>query len=136
MNWDGVWSEGVKPAIAAESDITDILGTAFFLAGTRQFRVPSMTARMFFDTEGENWAPAEWQFDIYARTLEQVKTIARAMRRRFHHPVQQELGPFLLWTEFVDGRGLEGPDNDQYFAYSMDFRFTPGRSIYLTDQES
>lgn len=137
MNWDAVFREGIKPEVEADPDITSVIGDAFFRAGTRQFQVPSMTAQMFVDFETENWAPADWQFTIYARTPALVYTVARAMRQLFHNPVQYDLGPFRLWSEFLDGRSQPGPDNDQYFGYSMDFRFTPGRSIYLeSDQES
>ena len=137
MTWDDVWAEAIAPTILADAEISSVIGDALYLAGSRKFEVPSITALLIVDTEGEVWAPADWQFDLYMKTQAQLRTAARALRRLLHAEVQQELGPFLLWTEFLEGRADVGPDDVQAFhRYSMDFRFTPGRSLYLTAQES
>lgn len=136
MNWDEVWELGVAPELAGDSEIQSVVGDAIYLAGTRKLEVPSVTALFLVDSEEENWAPAEWQFDVYAKTTDAMRLVARRIRALLHHEVQFELGPFLLWGEFLTGHDMSGPDSDGFFRYSMDFRFTPGRSLYLTAQES
>lgn len=136
MNWDEVWAEGVAPALLADPIVSAIMGDRIYLVGSRHLELPSITALQIVDTETENWAPCDWQFDVYAKTSTDVREVARAIRRLFHHDVQYELGPFLLWGEFLEGRDFGGPETDGWFRYSMDFRFTPGRSLYLTAQES
>lgn len=137
MNWDDVWEDGVAPAILADAEIAGVIGDALYLAGTRAFEVPSITALLIVDTESENWAPADWQFDVFAKTQADLRQVCKALRRMFDTDVQQELGSFLLWTEFLDGRADVGPEAaTEHHRYSMDFRFTPGRSLYLTAQES
>lgn len=132
MNWDDVWANAIAPAILDDPDIVSVIGSALYLAGTRAFEVPSITALLVVDLEEENFAPADWQFDIYTRTQASLRTVAKALRRLFDTDVQQDLGGFPLWTEFLEGRQPIGPEKDEYHRYTLDFRFTPGRSLYLT----
>lgn len=130
MNWDLVWTDGIVPAIEADPDVQDVLGGAIYLDGVREIEVPSMTALYITDTEEETFAPVDWQFDIYTAALDDALRVERALRRLFHRSTQYWLGPFFLFSEFVDGRELNGPAEDPFYRRSIDFQFRPVRSRY------
>jgi len=128
VNWDAIWLE-VLARLEGDATVASILGDRIYLWGDREFEVPSMTALLVVDTEDENWAPADWQFDIYARTFEDVVAVERAVRASLDRDWPIELGGHSFWTELVEARRLEGPSEDQIYRRSLDFRFTPARSL-------
>lgn len=137
MNWFEVWTH-VAAAIEEDEEIGVVLGRgegmAFYLAGARAFQVPSMTALLVVDTEEEVSAPAEWQFDICTKTLDDAVVVEKALRRLFNQPLATQLGNAVFTAEFLAGQALRGPEENPFFRRVLEFRFTPVRSRYHRPQ--
>lgn len=129
MNWYEVWTN-IAAAIAANATITGVVGENFRLAGDAAVQVPSLIALLVTDSEDELYAPADWQFDIYAYSLGEVMTVEKELRRMLNQPLQVALGDADVTCEFVGGQLLRGPERDPYFRRLLEFRFTPVRSRY------
>lgn len=129
MNWYEVWTN-VAAAVLADDEFAAVMGTALYLAGSRAVEIPSATALLVVDTESEVWAPAEWQFDLYTRSMEELMAAEKALRRILNQPLQVTLGDAKVTCEFLSGQLLHGPERDPYFRRLLEFRFTPVRSRY------
>jgi hypothetical protein len=130
MNWDRTW-DAVATLLEADADITAVVGSAIYLDGERPYAVPSMTATLVVDTEGEVWAPADWQLDVYARTMTAVTRVERAIRRILDGPAPIiEVDGVGVLTRFLAGRTTRGPETDQWYHRSLDFRLEPVRALY------
>lgn len=129
MNWWEIWSNALA-AMEAEPDITEVMGDAIFLEGDREIVIPCINALLVVNTEEEVFAPAEWQFDLYTRTIEEVVQVEKAMMRLFNQPLYVVLGDARFTSELIEGTLLRGPYRDPYFRRQLEFRFTPVRSRY------
>lgn len=135
MNWFEVWSH-VLEAFEADADISEVMlisaeeGQAIFLDGERAFRVPSITALLVVDTEDELWAPTDWQFDIYTRTVDESQQVERAIRTLLNQPLPVTLNDAVLRSEYLAGALFRGPERDSYWHRRLEFRLTPARSRY------
>lgn len=125
MRWDTVIPTCLVAPVMADADVQSVLGNppAFFMAGEREFRVNSMRWTLVANTEGENWEESLVQIDFYVRTLAQVRTLERALRRLLHHEIELTVGGVKLWSKYVDSRPLGGA-MDGTIARSLDFRLT------------
>lgn len=141
MNWYAVWTF-IVALIEGDEIVASVLGPSnpgnaplpFYLAGSRAFEVPSMTALFVSDTETELWAPFEMQFDLFLRSLEDVAKLEQALRRLLNQPLPIEVGDSVITAEFIEGQLLRGPEKDPYFRRILVFRFTPVRSRYHRPQ--
>lgn len=138
LNWYAVWT-AIVDAVEQDEEIGVVLGRgeacAFFLAGEREVQVPSLTALLVVDFETETEAPAEWQLDLYTKTLEDANEVETALRRLFNQPLSTDLAGVTFRAEFMTGTfGPRGPERDPYFHRQLEFRFTPVRSRYYRPQ--
>lgn len=133
MNWYAIWT-GIVGALEMDEEISGVLAGAFWLDGERPFEVPSMTALLVVNTETEMWAPADWQFDIYTRTIEDAVRVEQAMMRLLNQPLAVAMGDAVFTAEFQTGQLLRGPHTDPYFRRQLEFRFTPVRARYYRPQ--
>lgn len=137
MNWYETWTHIVAD-LETDPEIVSVLGEGeecgIFLAGERELRIPSMTGMLVTDIEGEVWAPADWQFDIYAFSLAEIVRVERAMRVKLNQPLTTTMGGVSFASEFISGQLLRGPQTDPYFRRLLEFRFTPVRSRYYRPQ--
>lgn len=127
-------------AMEARSEITDVVGEAIYLIGPagkdRAFEVPSITLTLLPDFQDENWEDIEFQLDIWTRDLDEAIEIERVVRGLFHRETRAELGDVKMWMQFIGGRTVTGPGENDYYGRSLDFRFTPIRQRYLRTAES
>jgi hypothetical protein len=130
MRWPDV-ADAVIAALEADDDVAAIVGGSIYLQGNREWEVPSVTMVLIADTEEERFAPVEYQLDLYTKTMPSLVMLEAAVRRVLHHDVHTEVGGLRMWSEFTAGRSFFGPETDQYFRRSLDFRFTPIRSRYV-----
>jgi hypothetical protein len=133
MNWYEVWTH-VLDEIEAQPEIAAVMGDAIFLDGQRAIEIPSMTCLFVTDEEDELFAPMQWQFDIYTRTLGEMVRVEKALRLLLHRNTYAAIGDVRMFAEFLDGRLLTGPERDPYFRRSLDFRLEPVRSRYYRPQ--
>lgn len=141
MNWWEVWTN-VLAALEAEPDIAEVLEnddyeSTIYLDGERAFEVPSMTVLLVVNLEEEVFAPADWQFDLYTRTMDELLQVERAMMRLLNQPLPVTLDGAELTAEFTAGAGgtlLRGPERDSYYHRRLEFTFTPVRSRYYRPQ--
>jgi hypothetical protein len=125
MRWDTVIPTCLVAPVGADSDVRAVLGDppTFFMAGERDFKVKSMRWMLIANPESENWEEALVQIDFWVRTLDDVRTLERALRRLLHHEVEITVGGITLWSKYVDSRPLGGA-TDGTLARSLDFRLT------------
>lgn len=125
MRWDDVIPLAVVAPVVADSDVISVLGNppAFFMAGEREFKVNSMRWTLIANTEDENWEESLVQIDFWVRTLAQLRTLERAIRRLLHHEIEATIGGIDLWSKYVDSRPLMGATAGT-LTRSLDFRLT------------
>lgn len=134
MNWYAIWT-AIVAALELDPEIGAVMGSdTIWLDGERPLQVPSMTALLVVNTESEMWAPADWQFDIYTRTLEDAVRVEQALMRLLNQPMAVAMGDAEFTAEFQTGQLLRGPHTDPYFRRQLEFRFTPVRSRYYRPQ--
>lgn len=129
MNWYETWV-GVLNTLSDDPELQGVVGTAIYLNGEREIELPSLTALLVTNEEMELDAPADWQFDAYGATLGQVVTMEKALMRLLHREGTRDIGGVLMFSEFIEGRTMNGPEPDRFYRRSLDFRFTPARSRY------
>jgi hypothetical protein len=117
--------------VAADSDVLAVLGNppAFYMAGEREFKVNSMRWTLIANTEGENYEESLVQIDFWVRSLANVRTLERALRRLLHHETEVTIGGLELWSKYIDSRPLTGA-TDGTLARALDFRLTYLRERY------
>jgi len=132
MRWDAVIPVAVIAPIMADTVVQGVLGDppAFFMAGERQFRVASMQWQLIANTEGENFERSLVQLDCWVRTIDDVRTLERALRRLLHHETEVSVGGLDLWSRYVGSRSLGGA-TDGTIARSLDFELTYLRGRFV-----
>lgn len=133
MNWWEVWTN-VLAALEADADIAEVMGEAIFLDGDRAIEIPCITALLVVNLEEEVYAPADWQFDLYTNSMDQLIQVEKAMMRLLGQPLPVTLEEAELSSEFIAGTLLRGPERDPYYRRTLEFRFTPVRSRYYRPQ--
>jgi hypothetical protein len=118
--------------VVADSVVQSVLGNppAFFMAGEREFKVNSMRWQLVANTEGENYEVSLVQIDFWVRTLTEVRTLERALRRLLHHETEVTIGGLDLWSQYLDSRPLMGA-TDGTIARALDFRLTYLRGRFV-----
>lgn len=125
MRWDEVIPACVVEPVLADADVVSALGTdpVFFMAGEREFSVPSMRWTLIANPEGENFEEALLQLDFWVRSVAQAVTLVRALRLLLHHEIEVTIGGIKLWSKYVDSRPVRTV-RDGIVEGSLDFRLT------------
>lgn len=136
MKWDVVL-ERVRGAIQANPILDGLFpGARLRMAGPWSLeRLPDMPLlehSLIADSETELWAPCVFQFDIFARTIDEVLLAERILRRLFHQDMPIDLDGLSMWAQYTPGgeAPLASPDRDGFFGRAIRFTFTPLRERY------
>lgn len=127
MNWDTALP-AILTVVEANADVQAVLGAdpALYMAGERGFGVPSCEWQIISDTELELFNPILTQWDLWTETMDDLKTLEKALRSELHHDLPVMFGSVGMWSELVGARVLPGA-TEGVFNRSLDFRFTPVR---------
>lgn len=125
MRWPTLIGTCLVAPVMEDTEVQSVLGepVEFFMAGERNFKVPSMRWTLIANTEGENWEQSLVQIDFWVRSLADATTLEGALRRLLHHETQVTIGGLKLWSQYVDSRPLGGA-KDGTIARALDFRQT------------
>lgn len=130
MRWDEL-IRALLAEIAGIEEIAAIVGTrVIFATEGADYVVPGIEATILTDTVTELWEPTTVQFDIFGRTFQQVATIERILRTRYHRHLPIPIGDVTCWAQYSDGTMLQTPARDKFFARAVRFTFTPLRAAY------
>jgi hypothetical protein len=129
MNWDSVVA-ALLAEVADVPEIAAIVGGRVYFAGSGAFVVPSVELTIVADTVSELWEPVTVQFDVWAKSFTDVRTIERILRRRYHHQLPIPIGGLNVWAQYSDGTVLASPERDKFFGRALRFTFTPLRAAY------
>lgn len=130
MRWDEVLRSVMS---VAESSVVlqGIYGEEWIrLSGVREYRVPSLELTLLGDDETELWEPTDIQFDQFTTSMADLVTSERALRTLFDHERPQTIGGTRMWSFYLEGDVLAGPNRDSaedVFARAVRFRFAPIR---------
>jgi hypothetical protein len=135
MKWDVVL-ERIRGAIAGSPILFGLYGNRVRMAGPwsleRLPEMPLLEYSLVTDSESELWAPCVFQFDLFAREIDDNLTGERMLRRLFHQDLPIDLGGLVMWAQYNpnDGAILSTPDRDGFFGRALRFTFTPLRDKY------
>lgn len=122
MKWDVVL-EVVCGLVEADTDVASVLGAsspALFMVGDRDHQVPSVQWQLLTDPQGEVWGDARTQWEIFAKSVDQVRTLERGIRRVLHRDVLFVAGGHQLISRMTGGAGPSGPHDGQVYR-RLDF---------------
>lgn len=124
-------------AVAGEATVSGLLGTRFFLFGSRQGVAPPYATYQRISTAGANYldgdANLEWprfQIDVWAKTGLEASDIAEAIRAFLcPTPTVERTGAGLSFTaSFQDQRGPTLDEETRNFGCSQDYFLTYERT--------
>jgi hypothetical protein len=132
MRWDSVIPACVVAPVVADTEALVVLGNppTFFMAGEREFSVPSLRWTLIANTEGENYEDALVQLDFWVRSVAQAVALSRALRRLLHHEAEVTIGGLKLWSKYVESRPVRTA-RDGIVEGSLDFRLTYLRERFI-----
>lgn len=132
MRWDTVIPTCIVAPVMADAGVKSVLGATptVFMAGEREFSVPSMRWTLLANPESELWEDALVQLDFWVRTVAKAVTLAGALRLLLHQEIEVTVGGLKLWSKYVDSRPVRTA-RDGIVEGSLDFRLTYLRGRYV-----
>lgn len=124
-------------AVTGDATVSGLIGTRFFMIGTRQGNAYPYATYQRISTAGAGYldgdANLEWprfQIDVWAKTALEALDIAEAIRTFLcPTPTVARTGAGLSFTaKFEDQRGPTLDDESRNFGCSQDYFLTYGRS--------
>ena len=131
MRWDTIVAAWLAH-IVADSEVRAVLGEppAVWMAGEREYTVPSLAWHLIADTEAENYETTMVQLDFWVTSSQDLTKLEKALRRLLHHDTPVTLGGVELWSELDGSRPMDGPTQG-ILGRSLDFRLTYLRGRYV-----
>ena len=132
MRWDEVVPACVVAPVSADSDVISALGDSavFFMAGEREYTVPSMRWTLISNVEDELYEHSMVQIDFWVRSVPKAVTLLRALRRLLHHEAEVTLGGLKVWSKYVGSRPVRTV-RDGTVEGSIDVRLSYLRGRYV-----
>ena len=130
MMWDRIM-ELVTAEMLDDDLLAAIFGTSIRQAPTSgEMIVPVLEWTLIGDAEGELWVSMIVQFDFFLESPEDSRMVERRLRSLYHRDLQRSIGPFTMFTQYVDGTMLAVPDRANYSGRSIRFQMTSLREQY------
>ncbi len=135
MRWDAAVAAWLVP-VAADSVVQGILGVdpEFNMAGEGDFVVPSLEYTLLAPDipHLEVYWRSLVQLDMWAKTIDDVVTLEKALVRLLHLEVPASIGSIPMWSRKVGGESTPLPGAvDGVWRRSIDVQLT-----YLRDRWS
>lgn len=122
MRWNVVM-EALLGLVEADADVVSVIGDppALFMVGERDHQVPSVQWSLLTDPQGEVWGAAMTQWDLFTKTVPQMVTLERGIRRVLHRESLFVVDGHQLISRLSGDGGFTGPRDGQ-IARRLDFR--------------
>jgi len=119
----------VLELLAADGELTGIVGTAIYESGERDFEVPSLEWTLIVETpDAEVFDRIQVQFDAFVRSREDLLAVQRRVEQLLDHETEWEVGGLRLRSRKLDIR--KNPTEEGIYSGSVDIEFKPVREHY------
>jgi hypothetical protein len=115
--------------LEADTDLTDVVGTAIYYAGERDFAVPSLEWQVISDPHEEDMGVVITQVDLFARTMGDIATMQSRVQFHWDQPRGRTLQGVYIESMYEGGGPLPGAD-EGVFARFLTFRHRTVRERY------
>ena len=115
--------------LEADADLTAIIGTAIYMAGERDFQVPSIEWMVISETHDEDMGDVLVQVDLFSYDADQLATMQSVVQRHWDNRARTLAGVYIE-SSFEGGGTLPGADEGVH-AHFLTFRHRTVRERYI-----
>ncbi len=128
MDWHRI-ADPLLDLLETDTDLTDIVGTALYMAGERDFEVPSVEWQVISETHDEDMGVVIVQVDLFTHTDGDNATLESVIQRHWDNRAQTLAGVYIE-SNFEGGGTLPGADEGIYARF-LTFRHRTVRERYI-----